>query len=230
MGLLHIITRILKPLLPLSLGAAVNAFISHSSGGSYPIPMPFGTSPYPYIFTSVILFFLTSRDGIPAMVVALGSRIGEQTDSVLESAYVSHLLGLSLGDGASVKSRASLYPSGAFSRALEALLVVKAVVLDGIIGVVVLGLLFGWEVALGVFVFLAIYSAYISYTSSAASVDTSLTSIRELCPHPYSLIICSALHFVSGISCIRATYPGASPHRFWWSSPRKSLHCARGCR
>jgi len=97
------------------------------------------------------------------MVFALGSRIGEQADSVLESAYVSLLLGLSLGDGASVKNKASLYPTGAVSRALEALLIVKAVVLDAVIGIVVLGLLFGWEVALGVFVFLAIYSECIIY-------------------------------------------------------------------
>ena len=114
--------------------------------------MPFGASPYPYIFAFVILFFLMSRDGIPALVFALGSRVGGQADSIFESAYTAHLFGLSLGDGPSVKDKEMSYPTGAVARALEALTIIEAVVLDTIIDVIVLGILFGWEVASGVFI------------------------------------------------------------------------------
>ena len=94
---------------------------------------------------------------------ALGSRIGGQADSILESAYTAHLFGLSLGNGSSVKDKEMSYPTGAVSRALEALAIIEAVVLDTIIGIVVLGMLFGWEVALGVFIVLGIYGECIAY-------------------------------------------------------------------
>ncbi|KAI6044679.1 hypothetical protein EDC04DRAFT_326941 [Pisolithus marmoratus] len=67
---LHLIVRVLKPLLPILLGAAVNAFIPQSAV-TYPIPMPLGTSPYPYIFVFAITCFLTSQGGIPALILSI---------------------------------------------------------------------------------------------------------------------------------------------------------------
>ncbi|KAL4080195.1 hypothetical protein V8B97DRAFT_1930805 [Scleroderma yunnanense] len=176
--LLHIITRLLKPLVPLSLAAAVNAFISHPPATSYPIPMPFGTSPYPYIFTFVVLYFLTSPNGIPALVLALGSRIGGHADSILESAYTAHVLGLSLGDTTGVKDKVYFYPTGAVSKAVEALSIVEAVVLDAFIGIVIFGLLFDWKVALGVFIVLDIYV----YASCVLSLPTVPCSVSHVSP------------------------------------------------
>ncbi|KIO04474.1 hypothetical protein M404DRAFT_550650 [Pisolithus tinctorius Marx 270] len=135
---LHLIVRVLKPTLPLSLGAAVNAFISQSDV-TYPIPMPLGTSPYPYIFVFVIAYFLTSQGGIPALILAAGSRIGERADATLESAYAAHLSGLLLGNSTGLRVKGNLYPTGAVSKLLEAVSVCVAAILDSLIGVIVLG-------------------------------------------------------------------------------------------
>ncbi|KAG1716106.1 hypothetical protein ID866_1078 [Astraeus odoratus] len=170
-ALLHTITRALKPLLPLSLGATVNAFLSQPSTITYPIPMPLGNSPYPYISVFLALYFLTSQGGIPALVLALGSCFGEYADTALESTYAGHLLGLSLGQNGNVKGTS--YPTGAVSKALEAVAISTAAVLDSFIGVVVLGSLFGWEVGLGVFVVLNLYvyaTRILARTLSVATV------------------------------------------------------------
>lgn len=172
---LHLIVRVLKPLSPIFLGAAVNAFVSPSAV-AYPIPMPLGTSPYPYIFLFVATYFLTSQGGIPALILTFGACIGERADATLESAYVAHLSGLLLGNSTGLRVKGSLYPTGAVPKLLEAVSVCAAAFLDSLIGVIVLGLLFGWQVALGAFIVLSIYVFVTSVLSRALS----------LCTVPYS--------------------------------------------
>ncbi|KAI6000744.1 hypothetical protein EDD15DRAFT_1791311 [Pisolithus albus] len=172
---LHLIVRVLKPLSPISLGAAVNAFVSPSAV-AYPIPMPLGTSPYPYIFLFVTTYFLTSQGGIPALILALGACIGERADAALESAYVAHLSGLLLGNSAGLRVKGSLYPTGAVSKLLEAVSVSVAAFLDSLIGAIVLGLLFGWQVALGALIVLSVY----------VLVTIVLSRTLSLCTVPYS--------------------------------------------
>lgn len=89
---LHVLTRILTPLVPLSLGAALNAFLS-----SVPVLIPLGSSPYTYIFAFALLQFLVSDSGIPNFTKALVSRLGAGADDALSSHYADHVLGPSLG-------------------------------------------------------------------------------------------------------------------------------------
>lgn len=178
---LHLIVRVLKPLLPIFLGAAVNAFVSQSVV-TYPIPMPLGTSPYPYIFLFVATYFLTSQGGIPALTLTLGACIGEHADATLESAYVAHLSGLLLGNSTGLRVKGNLYPTGAVSKLLEAVSVCAAAVLDSLIGVIVLGLLFGWVVALGTFIVLSVYVLVTIVLSRALSLSTVPYSSSRVYP------------------------------------------------
>lgn len=195
---LHLIVRVLKPTLPLSLGAAVNAFISQSDV-TYPIPMPLGTSPYPYIFVFVIAYFLTSQGGIPALILAAGSRIGERADATLESAYAAHLSGLLLGNSTGLRVKGNLYPTGAVSKLLEAVSVCVAAILDSLIGVIVLGLMFGWEVALGVFIALDVYVFVTRVLSRALSLCTVPYSSSRVFPAFALLTLVQALITCGGL-------------------------------
>ncbi|KAF9244997.1 hypothetical protein BU15DRAFT_71347 [Melanogaster broomeanus] len=155
--LLHVLTRILIPLLPLCLGAALNALLSSSA--TSPIPMPFGTSPYPYIFVFAALHFLTSSGGIPSLIHILVSRVGADADEALSSHHTDHLLGLAVG---SQKAKVpegihAATAKGAVSKVLQTVSVLVAAVDDTCIGVIVLGILFGWEFGLVVLVALGIY-------------------------------------------------------------------------
>lgn len=147
--------RIITPLLPLSLGVAFNAILSSSSA---PIPTPLGTSPYPYIFVLALLHFLISNGGIPNLTQALISRLGADADGVLSSHYTDHVLGLSLGSTkAKVPEDLHTTTSGAITKVLHAVSVLAAAIDDTLIGVVVLGVLFGWAFGLAVLAALAIY-------------------------------------------------------------------------
>lgn len=158
-ALLHVLIRVITPLLPLSLGAALNTFLPSSSA---PIPTPFGTSPYTYIFVFVLLHFLISNGGIPHLSKVLVSRLGADADDALSSHYIDHVLGLSLGSS-TTKAPEDLRatPSGAITKVLDAVLVVAGAIDDGLIGAVVLGVLFGWEFGLAVLIALGIYGMFI---------------------------------------------------------------------
>ncbi|KAF9222607.1 hypothetical protein BS17DRAFT_783120 [Gyrodon lividus] len=156
--LLHVLTRLITILLPLSLGAALNAFLSLSASPS-PIPMPLGTSPYPYIFAFAVFHFLTSGGGIPSLTKILVSRLGADGDKALSSHYTDHLLGLAVG---SSKTRVpsdlhATTATGTVSKVLQTVSVLVAAVDDTLIGAIVLGVLFGWEFGFTVLVVLGIY-------------------------------------------------------------------------
>ncbi|KIK91374.1 hypothetical protein PAXRUDRAFT_41102, partial [Paxillus rubicundulus Ve08.2h10] len=156
--LLHVLTRLLNPLLPLSLAATLDAFLSSSAPPSS-IPMPFGISPYPYIFLFVVLHFLTSGGGIPSLTKILVSRLGAHGDEALSSHYADHLLGLAVGSS-KVKNSNDLHAAtatGAVSKVLQTVSVLVAAVDDALIGAIVLGVLFGWEFGFIVLVVLGIY-------------------------------------------------------------------------
>lgn len=156
--MLHVLTRVITPLLPLSLGIAFNAFLSSSSA---PIPTPFGTSPYPYIFVFALLHFLVSKGGIPNLNQALVSRLGADADDALTSHYIDHVLGLALGSNkAKVPEDLHATASGAITKALHAISVLGAAIDDDLIGVVVLGVLFGWEFGLAVLIALGVYGMF----------------------------------------------------------------------
>lgn len=156
--LLHILTRIITPVLPLSLGAALNAFLSSPSA---PIPTPFGTSPYTYIFVFTVLHLLVSDGGIPNITKALVSRLGVDADDALSSHYVDHVLGLGLGSSkAKVPEDLHSTASGAITKVLHAVSVLAAAIDDGLIGALVLGLLFGWQFGLAVLIALGIYGMF----------------------------------------------------------------------
>ncbi|KAG9316420.1 hypothetical protein JVU11DRAFT_2454 [Chiua virens] len=160
--LLHVLIRIITPLVPLCLGAVVNAFLASSTG---PIPAPLGTSPYTYIFVFVLLYFLISSGGIPNVSKVLVSRLGAAADNALFSHYVDHVLGLALGSSeAKVPEDLHATTSGAITKVLHAVSVVAAVIDDALIGAVVLGVLFGWEFGLAVLIALGIYGYVICLT------------------------------------------------------------------
>lgn len=146
----------ITPLLPLSLGVAVNAFLSTSPT---PIPSPFGSSPYPYIFTFAVLYLLVSNGGIPMVIKGLVSRLGAHADDAISSHYVDHVFGLALGSG-KAEVLEDTTTSGAISKVLHAVSVLAAVIGDDLIGVVVLGVLFGWEFGLAVLIALGIYGMF----------------------------------------------------------------------
>lgn len=152
--LLHVLIRLITPLVPLSLGAVINAFLPSSSA---PIPAPFGTSPYTYIFVFALLHFLISNGGILNLTKILVSRLGAGADNALSSHYTDHLLGLSLGSS-KAKAPEDLHAtaSGAITKVLQTGLVLAAAIDDCLIGAVVLGVLFGWEFGLAVLVALGI--------------------------------------------------------------------------
>lgn len=157
-ALLHVLIRVITPLLPLSLGAALNAFLPSSSA---PIPIPFGTSPYTYIFVFALLQFLVSNGGILNLIKVLVSRLGADADNALSSHYIDHVLGLSLGSS-KAKAPEDLHatPGGAITKVLHVVLVLVAAIDDGLIGAVVLGVLFGWEFGLAVLIALGIYGMF----------------------------------------------------------------------
>ncbi|KAF8441427.1 hypothetical protein L210DRAFT_3630098 [Boletus edulis BED1] len=168
--LLHVLTRVIIPLLPLSLGAAVNAFLSSSSA---PIPTPLGTSPYTYIFVFVLLHFLASEGGIPNFTKALVSRLGADAEGVLSSHYTDHVLGLTLGSSnAKISEDLHATASGAITKVLHALSVAAATIDDALIGAVVLSVLFGWEFGLAVLIALGIYG-YVICLTCRSSVPTA---------------------------------------------------------
>ncbi|KAF8844610.1 hypothetical protein BDN67DRAFT_962519 [Paxillus ammoniavirescens] len=156
--LLHVLTRLLIPLLPLSLAATLDAFLSSLASPS-PIPMPLGVSPYPYIFVSAVLHFLTSAGGIPSLTKILVSRLGANGDEALSSHYTDHLLALAVGSS-KAKSSNDLHAAtatGAVSKVLQTVSVLVAAVDDALIGAIVLGVLFGWEFGFIVLGVLGIY-------------------------------------------------------------------------
>ncbi|KAG8213755.1 hypothetical protein J3R82DRAFT_10464 [Butyriboletus roseoflavus] len=153
--LLHVSIRVITPLLPLSLGAALNAFLPSSPA---PIPAPFGNSPYTYIFVFALLHFLISSGGIPNLIKTLVSRLGADADNALSSHYTDHVLGLSLGSS-KAKASEDLHATagGAITKVLQTGLALAATIDDALIGAVVLGVLFGWEFGLAVLIALGIY-------------------------------------------------------------------------
>jgi hypothetical protein len=154
------LTRVITPLLPLSLGAALNVFLSSSSA---PIPTPLGTSPYTYIFVFALLHFLVSDGGIPNLTKALVSRLGADADDALSSHYNDHVLGLAFGSSkAKVPEDLHATASGAITKVLHAISVLAAAIDDDLIGVVVLGVLFGWQFGLAVLIALGIYGMFTS--------------------------------------------------------------------
>ena len=158
---LHVLTRLITPLLPLYLGVALNGLLSSSSA---PIPTPFGTSPYPYIFVFAVLHLLVSSGGIPNITQALVSRLGAIADDTLSSRYVDHVLGLALGSSkAKVSEDLHATANGAITKVLQAVSVLAAVIDDDLIGVVLLGVLFGWEFGLAVLIALGIYGMFIRF-------------------------------------------------------------------
>lgn len=151
----HILTRVITPLLPLSLGAALNAFLSSSPA---PIPTPLGTSPYTYIFVFALLHFLVSNGGIPNLTKVLVSRLGAGADDALSSHYIDHVLGLALGSTKTkVPEDLDATGSGAITQVLHAVSAIAAAIDDELIGAIVLGVLFGWEFGLAVLIALGIY-------------------------------------------------------------------------
>lgn len=158
-ALLHVLIRAITLFLPLSLGAALNAFLPSSSA---PLPTPFGTSPYTYIFVFALLQFLISDGGIPNLTKILVSRLGAGADDTLSSHYTDHVLGLSLGSSkATAPEDLHTTTSGAITKVLHAFLVLSAAIDDGSIGAVVLGVLFGWEFGLAVLIALGICGMFL---------------------------------------------------------------------
>ncbi|KAH7888329.1 hypothetical protein F5I97DRAFT_1965293 [Phlebopus sp. FC_14] len=168
---LHIITRLLIPLLPLSLGAALNAFLSDSLPPAS-TPMPFGNSPYPYIISFVVLHFLTSSGGIPALVKAFIHRLGQHADQLLEGRYVDHMLALSVG---STAQTSVTYATGALTKVLTTLSVLIAAVDDVLIGAIVLGVLFGWAFGVAVILVASVYGYATCLVARSTTSHSCLT-------------------------------------------------------
>lgn len=193
--LLHVLTRLLTPLIPLSVGAALDAFVSSSST---PIPTPLGTSPYTYIFVFTLLHFLVSNGGVPNLTKALVSRLGEGADDELSSHYIDHVLGLALGCN-KAKAPEGLFATtgGAITKVLYAVSDVAAAIDDDLIGVVVLGVLFGWEFGLAVLIALSIYGMF----AHAPLICHNLTLSGRICYLPHLSPLNSLCFPCQGLSC-----------------------------
>ncbi|KAI9572108.1 hypothetical protein HD554DRAFT_2066976 [Boletus coccyginus] len=206
--LLHILTRIITPVLPLSLGAALNAFLSSPSA---PIPTPFGTSPYTYIFVFTVLHLLVSDGGIPNLTKALVSRLGVDADDALSSHYVDHVLGLGLGSSkAKVPEDLHSTASGAITKVLHAVSVLAAAIDDGLIGALVLGLLFGWQFGLAVLIALGIYGYIVCLTSRS--------SVLSACPARLSVSAFVQALLASGALLLGSLYIAKGVTEGIWSA------------
>ncbi|KAG1745545.1 uncharacterized protein EDB91DRAFT_1328227 [Suillus paluster] len=90
--LILVLGRIVNALLPLTLGALISTF---DTPGAAPLPA-FGSSPWPYLISYVLLRFLSSSGGLAAIRDALWIPLMQYSDRSMSMLSFNHILALSL--------------------------------------------------------------------------------------------------------------------------------------
>ncbi|GJJ06282.1 hypothetical protein Clacol_000473 [Clathrus columnatus] len=152
------IGRIVNLLLPITLGEVVSALEQHSS----PTSGPLSSTLWPALIVYVVLRFLQSPGGLPALRDTLWAPVMQYSDREMSQLSFDHLLNLSLAFHTRRKTGEVLRildRGASINHILELLLFnIGPIFLDAIVALVFFFYLFGWPLAAVIF---AVMTAYV---------------------------------------------------------------------